>query len=102
MPGGISRSVGQPGGAYGPGMESIDPDLDVPVFEQLAAIIRHRIDSGQIPPRRVIPSKRSLTQEFGVSAGTVERAVQLLRAQGYLRTVIGRGLYATSPEDRAK
>lgn len=81
-------------------MTEIDPELDVPVYVQLAAIIRARIDSGEIPPRRAIPSKRTLGQEFGVSSGTVERAVRMLKDEGYLRTVTGRGLYATSPGER--
>ncbi len=60
----------------------IDSDADVPVYQQLAAILRRKIDSGEISPRRAIPSKRTLTEEYSVSPGTVERAVQALRARG--------------------
>ena len=73
---------------------------DVPVYQQLAAILRGKIDSGEIPPRRAIPSKRTLTEEYSVSPGTVERAVQALRAEGYRRTVLGRGLFVRPPEER--
>ncbi len=78
----------------------IDSDADVPVYQQLAAILRRKIDSGEIPPRRAIPSKRTLTEEYSVSPGTVERAVQALRAEGYLKTVMGRGLYVRPLEER--
>jgi GntR family transcriptional regulator len=78
----------------------IDSDADVPVYQQLAAILRGKIDSGEIPPRRAIPSKRVLTQEYRVSPGTVERAIQALRAEGYLKTVLGRGLYVRPQEER--
>jgi GntR family transcriptional regulator len=78
----------------------IDSDADIPVYQQLAAIIRGQIDSGEIPPRRAIPSKRALSQEYRVSPGTVERAIQALRTEGYLKTVLGRGLYVRPPEER--
>ncbi len=78
----------------------IDADTDVPVYQQLAAILREQIDSGEIQPRRAIPSKRSLSEEYRVSPGTVERAIQTLRAEGYLKTVLGRGLYVRPPEER--
>jgi GntR family transcriptional regulator len=78
----------------------IDSETDVPVYQQLAAILRGKIDSGEIPPRRAIPSKRTLAEEYSISPGTVERAIQTLRAQGYLKTVLGRGLYVRPPEER--
>lgn len=78
----------------------IDADTDVPVYQQLAAILRGQIDSGEIQPRRAIPSKRLLSEEYRVSPGTVERAIQALRAEGYLKTVPGRGLFVRPPEER--
>lgn len=78
----------------------IDAETDVPVYQQLAAILRGQIDSGEIPPRRAIPSKRTLSEEYQVSPGTVERAIQALRAEGYLKTVPGRGLFVRPPEER--
>jgi GntR family transcriptional regulator len=81
-------------------MAMIDSAADVPVYQQLAAILRGKIDSGEIPPRRAIPSKRLLSEEYRVSPGTVERAVQALRAEGYLKTVMGRGLFVRPLEER--
>jgi GntR family transcriptional regulator len=72
-----------------------------PVYRQLAAILRARIDSGEIPPRRAIPSKRTLMQEYGVALGTVNKALALLREDGYLVSVQGLGTFVTPPEDRA-
>ena len=81
-------------------MVMIDSAADVPVYQQLAAILRGKIDSGEIPPRRAIPSKRLLSEQYRVSPGTVERAVQALRAEGYLKTVMGRGLFVRPLEER--
>ena len=83
-------------------MVMIDSAADVPVYQQLAAILREKIDSGEIPPRRAIPSKRILSEEYRVSPGTVERAVQALRAEGYLKTVMGRGLFVRPLEERQR
>lgn len=81
-------------------MVMIDSAADVPVYQQLAAILRGKIDSGEIPPRRAIPSKRILSEKYRVSPGTVERAVQALRAEGYLKTVMGRGLFVRPLDER--
>jgi GntR family transcriptional regulator len=79
---------------------SIDYEGDEHLYAQLARILMNRIDSGQIPPRHPIPSKRALREEFGVSAGTVERALDELKSAGYIKTLLGRGLYARDPSDR--
>jgi DNA-binding GntR family transcriptional regulator len=79
---------------------TIDHEGDEYVYVQLAAILRERIRSGDLPPGRVLPSARMLSQEHGVSIGTVKKAVELLRADGLVRTKIGRGVFVTRPEER--
>ncbi len=74
---------------------SIDHEGDVPVYIQLADIVRARIESGELAPRRPVPSKRSLMQEYSVAGGTVDKAIAILRDEGLVRTVIGRGIYVT-------
>lgn len=73
----------------------IDPELDTPVYVQLAEILRGEIQSGELQPRRPIPSIRTLQQQYGVSDGTVKKAVQVLRDEGLVRTVKGRGVYVS-------
>src|ERR1700722_20160638 len=58
-----------PPGIYGRGVE-LDFDGIVPLWEQLAAVLRGRIERGEIPPGRAIPSKKYLVQEFGISPTT--------------------------------
>ncbi len=74
---------------------SIDHEGDVPVYVQLADILRARIESGELAPRRPVPSKRTLMQAYGVAGGTVDKAIGILRSEGLVRTVIGRGIYVT-------
>jgi len=79
---------------------SIDHEGDVPVYIQLAGILRDRIRSGDLAPRRPVPSKRSLQQQYGVAGGTIDKAIAILREEGLVRTVIGRGIYVTRPAER--
>lgn len=75
---------------------------DVPIYKQLAAILRERIATGEIAPRQPIPSKRALRQEFGVAAQTVDKAVALLKDEGLVRTVMGLGIFVVPPDERPK
>ena len=81
---------------------TIDHYGDVPVYQQLAAILREQIASGKLAPRRPIPSKKALTQEYEIAGGTVDRAVDLLKAEGLVRTVPGRGIYVVPRDERPK
>ena len=79
---------------------TIDHEGDVPVYQQLVSILRARIASGDLAPRRPLPSIKTLTQEYGIAKGTVEKAIQVLRDAGEVRTVIGRGVYVVDPGSR--
>lgn len=69
----------------------IDPDLPVPLWEQLAGILRAKIASGELTGR--VPSIRTLSQEYDVSTRTAERALVALRDGGVLVVVVGRGYF---------
>ena len=77
---------------------AIDPESEVPVYQQVAAILRTRIHSGQITRR--VPSLKSVEQEMGVSHGSIERAFALLRSEGLIRPVTGKGFFVVPPEER--
>jgi GntR family transcriptional regulator len=76
---------------------TIDQDSGMPVYAQLAAILRAMIESGEIPPDRPLPSVKSLVQRYGIAQGTAEKAVRVLRDEGIVRTIRGKGIY-TLPE----
>ncbi|SCK05300.1 winged helix-turn-helix domain-containing protein [Streptomyces sp. WMMB 322] len=58
--------------------------------EAVAAALRERIDSGELPPEARIPTQKDLAEEFGVNRAAVRQAVQDLKRQGLL-TDPGRG-----------
>jgi DNA-binding GntR family transcriptional regulator len=41
-------------------------------------------------------------QEHGIAGGTADRAVDLLKAEGLVRTVPGRGIYVVPEDERPR
>jgi GntR family transcriptional regulator len=72
---------------------TVDPLSSVPVYQQVAAILRARIASGELAPDRPVPSEAQLVQEYGIARGTARRAIEILRDEGLVITVQGRGTY---------
>lgn len=67
---------------YAAAMEFRD---DLPRWQQIATIIRRRIETGEYAPGRLI-SENALMQEFGVARNTARKAVANLRDKGFLYT----------------
>jgi DNA-binding GntR family transcriptional regulator len=71
----------------------IDYDAPDPPSRQIAGRIRGAIEAGELQPGRKIPSETDIVQAIGVARSTARRAVALLRAEGTVVTVPGRGTY---------
>ncbi|MEU4578913.1 GntR family transcriptional regulator [Nonomuraea sp. NPDC023979] len=71
----------------------IDREGPVPPYRQVANALRARIESGEIPPGRRIPSLVELEAEFPVARDTLRKAVKVLRDEGLVETVSGMGVY---------
>jgi DNA-binding GntR family transcriptional regulator len=69
----------------------VDDQSPEPLYRQVAGILRERIASGDITSR--LPSLKTITQEYGVSHVTAEKALALLREEGLVVVVIGRGAF---------
>jgi GntR family transcriptional regulator len=78
------------------GHVSIDPLGEIPVYLQLAGILRDRIKSGELQPNRPLPSLVTLQQEYAVARGTAAKAVRVLVEEKRVRIVPGRGAYVVS------
>lgn len=70
---------------------SVDHDSPEPVYLQLAAIIRGQIQDGTLTSR--IPSVRTLAQEYGVSHVTADKSLSVLKEEGLIVSVRGKGAY---------
>ena len=72
---------------------AIDHERGVPVYEQLAEILRAQIASGELQPERALPSGKTLVQRYGVARGTVDKAIAVLKAEGLVYVLHGKGVY---------
>lgn len=78
--------------------DRIRHDVPVHVYVQVAADIQADIDAGRLAPGARLPSEIELSQQYGVARLTARRAVTLLREQGKVVTLTGRGTYVATPQ----
>lgn len=71
----------------------INPLSPTPLYVQVADVIAGRIQRGELPPGKPIPSETSIQQEFDVARGTARSAVAELRRRGLVFTVPQRGTF---------
>lgn len=76
---------------------TISADSPEPAYVQLAAIIRQRIQAGQITG--VLPSLRTLQEEYGAGQFAVMHALRVLADEGLIFSVPRRGWYVRQPEE---
>jgi DNA-binding FadR family transcriptional regulator len=74
---------------------------NVPLPQQVADDLRHRIASGEFPVGARLPTEHQLAEDFGVSRNSVREAVRSLVHAGLLRARAGDGTYVTASSDLA-
>jgi DNA-binding GntR family transcriptional regulator len=72
----------------------IDHDSATPLYLQVSDLLRQQIESGALTA--CLPSVKSLSQEHGISQITAEKALAVLRDEGIIHSVIGKGYYGWS------
>ncbi len=77
----------------------VDHESNVPPYRQVAAILRARIESGELAPRQRLPSIAGLVQEYGIARTTAAKALKVLIDEGLAEVVPGWGTYVTSTGD---
>lgn len=83
-------------------MVTINKDGATPLYLQLAAILRSRIESGVIAAGTRVPSETALEAEFDLARGTVRAAIDVLKREGLVESVQGRGTFVRQSEDSAE
>lgn len=75
------------------GKREVDQYDPTPLYQQIAAIIRADIQAGTLAPGDPLPSELAIQQEYGVARGTARAVVRLLRDEGLVVTLPGRGTF---------
>ncbi|MHB8189381.1 MAG: GntR family transcriptional regulator [Ferrimicrobium sp.] len=73
------------------GVRIVDPSSPVPLWVQVASILRVGIEQGEFSRR--FPTQTELQERFGVSLATVRESIRYLREEGYLEAHQGRGTF---------
>jgi DNA-binding GntR family transcriptional regulator len=76
----------------------LDPEGPVPLYAQLADVLRGQIEAGDLAVNRPVPSELTLQQTYGVSRDTARHALKVLREAGLVVTIRGKGTYVAKPE----
>lgn len=77
---------------------TIDRSAPVPLHTQIADVIRARVSSGAWPVHYRLKPEPDLADEFGVSRGTLRKALSSLITEGRLVQVRGKGTFVTAAE----
>lgn len=73
----------------------------VPKYRQLVQILRNQILSGDLPQGAKLPSEEELSSRYGLSRGTVRRAIAQLEAERLIGTEHGVGSFVLPVHPRA-
>lgn len=69
-----------------------------PIYIQIVSQIKKLVLDGKLKPGDSIPAMRTLAKELNVSVITVQKAYEILRDEGFLNTVVGKGTFVEKPE----
>ncbi|MBQ7329776.1 MAG: GntR family transcriptional regulator [Oscillospiraceae bacterium] len=71
----------------------INPELDVPIYQQLVDSIRAAIKNGTLPAGQQLPTVQEMTERLGIARGTIKRAYDELELGGLVEKAQGRGTF---------
>lgn len=77
-------------------MESIykiNPELDIPIYQQLVDSIRAAIKNGTLTAGQQLPTVQEVTERLGIARGTIKRAYDELELAGLVEKAQGRGTF---------
>ncbi|WP_030421404.1 GntR family transcriptional regulator [Streptomyces sp. NRRL F-5065] len=73
-----------------------------PPYVQAADVLRAAIRDGELGPGERLPSARELQRRFGIASSTVQNALRLLKEEGLIYSVLGRGSYVRAQDADAE
>lgn len=71
----------------------VDPQRDIPIYQQLVDVIRSNVKNGKMSPGMQLPTVRDLAEELGIARGTIKRSYDELEKLGIVEKIQGRGTF---------
>ena len=65
-------------------------------YREIAEALRDRVDGGEFPSGRLLPSEAELSRAYEASRVTIRRALELLRDEGLLDARQGVGWFVAA------
>lgn len=66
-----------------------------PLYEQISSQVKAQIMGGELKAGDALPSIRALAKSLQISVLTVQKAYDLLQADGFIETTAGKGCYVS-------
>jgi GntR family transcriptional regulator len=79
----------------------MDKTVFQPLYRQTEILLTQALMAGEWPPGALIPSEPELAARFGVSQGTIRKAIEALRAEKLFVRRQGRGTYVATHREEA-
>lgn len=70
-----------------------------PLYAQIREELLRRLIDGRWPPGTMLPSQQELAGEFGISQGTVRKALEALAGENLIHLKKGRGTFVVVPDE---
>lgn len=71
----------------------VDPNLNVPIYQQLVDIIRTAVKKGELESGQKLPTVQEMSEELSVARGTIKRAYDELEREGIVEKAQGSGTF---------
>ncbi|MCA2183097.1 winged helix-turn-helix domain-containing protein [Nonomuraea glycinis] len=75
----------------------LDREGPVPIYKQVADLIRERIERGELKAGDPVPSEAKLEKDYEIARTTARRVARELREQGMAYTIQGEGTFVGKP-----
>lgn len=67
-----------------------------PLYQQVKQHLVHRVLTGEWKPGQLLPSEFKLADEYGLSQGTVRKAIEEMASEGLVTRQAGKGTFVTT------
>jgi DNA-binding GntR family transcriptional regulator len=75
----------------------LDREGPVPIYKQVADLIREQIERGELKAGDPVPSEAKLEKDYEIARTTARRVARELREQGMAYTIQGEGTFVGQP-----
>ncbi|MGW0196728.1 GntR family transcriptional regulator [Nonomuraea sp. NPDC003201] len=75
----------------------LDREGPVPIYKQVADLVRDQIERGELQAGDPVPSEATLEKDYDIARTTARRVARELREQGLAHTIQGEGTFVGRP-----